>query len=300
MRDRVHGRARAASEALLQVAEEPPDAARGGSWSTRYPPACARPRRPRPAGPPRWRRRDPRRCPAGRAAWPGGPSRTGLFSMCAAISRTPASWQAPPVSTMRAPIARVRPRTVQPVVHQVEDFLDARADDVHHHAARHLGDLVLLLADQRHRQQLPLVVGEGLRVAVQRLQPLGVRDRGGQPARRDRLVTCKPPIGSCAVCSRWPSANTAMPVVPPPMSMHGGAESRVRRPPAWPGRRPSAPTPPRRCRGRSARCRRRASATPWLPRRRCAAAPSAWCRYRPRGSTTSSVLSTRTSAAGRG
>ena len=49
---------------------------------------------------------------------------------------------------------------------------------------------------------------------------------GVDSSRARSLVTCTPPTGSCAVCSSWPSANTAMPVVPPPMSITVAPSSR--------------------------------------------------------------------------
>src|SRR5580704_1311562 len=45
-------------------------------------------------------------------------------------------------------------------------------------------------------------------------------------SRARSLVMCMPPTGNCAVCSNWPSANTATPVVPPPMSMTVAPMSR--------------------------------------------------------------------------
>ena len=54
------------------------------------------------------------------------------------------------------------------------------ADD---HAARHAGDLMLLLADQGHGQHLALVVRARLAAAVERLEPLGMGDGGRKQAR---------------------------------------------------------------------------------------------------------------------
>src|ERR1700722_19026517 len=71
---------------------------------------------------------------------------------------------------------------VQPLFHHLERLFQTRADDVHHHAARHLGDLVLLLANQRHRQHFAFIVGAGLGVAVQSFQPLRMCDRRRQQA----------------------------------------------------------------------------------------------------------------------
>ena len=121
---------------------------RSMSWNVPPSPAaqCSRPAAVAKAGPDARFRQAAHR----RAAGPAAPARP---SMRAAISRTPASWQAPPVSTTRLPAARARPELpAGPCTHTFEGFFDARADDVHHHAARHFRDLMVLLADQRHRQ----------------------------------------------------------------------------------------------------------------------------------------------------
>ena len=72
-------------------------------------------------------------------------------------------------------------RTAPP--HQIEDLLDARADD---DGKLRLGDLVhhaaLALADARKGDDLALVRDGGKRAAVQSLQAFGVLERRGQRA----------------------------------------------------------------------------------------------------------------------
>ncbi len=58
--------------------------------------------------------------------------------------------------------------------------------------ARHLRDLMLRLAHRRHRQQLARVIGRGMAIAIQSLQPFRVRKRSRESHRnigRDMVTT---------------------------------------------------------------------------------------------------------------
>ena len=73
---------------------------------------------------------------------------------------------------------------VQSLLHHLERFFQPRPNDVDHHAARHFGELMILLTDPRHRQHVALVVRAGCDVAVQRLQPFRVGHRCRQHPRQ--------------------------------------------------------------------------------------------------------------------
>ena len=69
-------------------------------------------------------------------------------------------------------------RGLQAVLHHLENFFNPRPDHADEKAARNFRNLMLILAHLRHRQQFTLIIRAALHVAIQRLQPFGMRNRG--------------------------------------------------------------------------------------------------------------------------
>ncbi len=143
---------------------------------------AGRRRTPRSAARPPSRTPGRRRSPAGRAdaragrAAPAGPG-SGPPSRA---RRT--SWLAPPVSTTRLPASRASP-AASSRARTISNVSSSRGRMILTTSLRGTRwMLVLLLAHQRDRQHLALVVRARLRVAVQRLQPFRMRNGRGQHA----------------------------------------------------------------------------------------------------------------------
>ena len=190
------------------------------------------------------------------------------------VARTPANWQAPPVSTMRLPAARVRPELSS------RSFTSSKVSSMRGRMMLTtmlrgtFGDLMLLLADQRHRQHVAFIVRAGFCTLPYSVFNRSACATGVDSSRARSFVTCAPPTGICAVCINWSSEEQRHAGGAAAHVDDGCAEFALVVHQRRQVRRPSAPKPVRRSRDRSARCRRRGNAARWRKRRSHAAAQS--------------------------